>query len=440
MVEPLAVTESGAVRGTVAHGIAAFRGIPYAAPPVGPGRFAPPRPPEPWSLLDGARPGPSAPQGPSRLEAVMGRRAPDWDEAGCLTLNVWAPDGDTTGVPVLLWFHGGGFTSGSGGWDWYDGARLAAAGGIVVVTANYRLGPLGYARLGLPDGDDLGVRDQACALAWVARNIAAFGGDPARITVGGQSAGAYSALHLALSPETGSLVHGVLAQSGPFGLPPQEPDEAATRSDRLRVLAGADDAAALRALPAERLLAAYGALAAEISEPGALAPPLYPALGGFGTERPWQERLATLDGKPLLIGTARDEMTAFVAFDPRFARDPEHEHTLSEQVFGAGSREIADRHAEAGNPVYAYRFDRVPADDPSGLGATHCAELPFVFDALDAYRDAPMLGPVDGVDRALARGMCRAVAGFVATGRPDDAAWTAYRAGEPETVRVIDRA
>ncbi|NMD54767.1 MULTISPECIES: carboxylesterase family protein [Tsukamurella] len=434
-------TDAGAVRGVVADGVAAYRGVPYAASPVGPLRFAAPvRAPSWTGERDASTAGPAAPQGPSRLEAVMGRRTPDWDEDGCLTVNVWAP-ADASGLPVLLWFHGGGFTSGSGGWDWYDGARLAAAGGIVVVTANYRLGPLGFLYVPLPDADNLGLRDQASALDWVSRNIAAFGGDPTRITVGGQSAGAYSALHLALSPTTAPLVHRVLAQSGPFGLAPQDLDEATARAERFLGLAGVDEPTALRALPAARLLAAYAALAAETAVPEDLAPPMYPVLGGFGTEVPWREGLPALQGKPLMIGTVRDEMTAFVASDPRIdRRDPARERARGEAVFAADSREIADRHSSAGNAVYAYRFDRSPGDDPKRLGATHCAELPFVFDALGAYANAPMLGPVDDRDRELARRLCRAVAGFVATGSPADGGWTAYRPGDPATVRVLDRA
>ncbi|ADG79450.1 Carboxylesterase type B OS=Tsukamurella paurometabola (strain ATCC 8368 / DSM / CCUG 35730 /CIP 100753 / JCM 10117 / KCTC 9821 / NBRC 16120 / NCIMB 702349/ NCTC 13040) OX=521096 GN=Tpau_2852 PE=4 SV=1 [Tsukamurella paurometabola] len=439
MTERIAVTESGTVRGTVAHGIATYRGIPYAASPVGSLRFAPPQPCEPWAgVLDGAHAGPSVPQGPSRLEAVMGRRVPDWDEDGCLTLNVWAPDG-AADRPILPWFHGGGFTSGSGGWDWYDGAQLAGAGDIVVVTANYRVGPLGFIHHPDLGADNLGIQDQARALNWVARNAAAFGADPARITVGGQSAGAYSALYLALSPATASRVHAVLAQSGPFGMAPQPEDEAVARADRYVALAGVDDPAALRGLAAAQLLDAYRDLAGVTSIPGTVAPPMYPVLGGFGTERPWEESLdaGALNGKALMIGTVRDEMTAFRAVDPRHARDRNAESAAGDALFGI--RSIADRHADAGNLVYAYRFDRATTPDPTGLGATHCADLPFAFNTLDSYAGAAMLGDVSAADRALARRFCGAVAGFVATGRPGAPAWEPYRPGEPGTAAIIDR-
>src|SRR5271154_280509 len=213
---PAVTVQQGSICGSSDGTVIAFRGIPYAASPVGSLRFRPPAPHPGWSgVRDGSRPGPAAPQGPSRLEWAMGPREPDWDEAGCLNLNVWTPANalpDATPRPVLVWFHGGGFTSGSGGWDWYDGRNLAAAGNIVVVTANYRLGPLGYLRLPGIGADNLGCQDQAAVLRWTRDNIGAFGGDPAQVTVGGQSGGAYSALLLAIDPATSDLVHRVIAQ------------------------------------------------------------------------------------------------------------------------------------------------------------------------------------------------------------------------------------
>ncbi|MFI8520865.1 carboxylesterase family protein [Streptomyces sp. NPDC085481] len=141
----------GRLRGVADGPVSAFRGIPYAASPVGRLRFRPPVAHPGWGgVRDAAEAGPAVPQAASRLAAVMGEREADWDEDGCLRLNVWTP-GDAIGGrrprAVLVWYHGGGFTSGSGGWDWYDGARLAAAGDIVVLTANYRVGALGYLRL-----------------------------------------------------------------------------------------------------------------------------------------------------------------------------------------------------------------------------------------------------------------------------------------------------
>jgi para-nitrobenzyl esterase len=484
-------TESGPVQGTVEDGIAAYRGIPYAASPVGDRRFAAPVPHPGWAdLRDASRSGPSVPQGPSRLEAVMGHREPDWDEDGSLNLNVWSPAG-AAARPVLVWFHGGGFTSGSGGWEWYDGRNLAAAGDIVVVTANYRIGPLGYLYLPELGVDNLGVRDQAAVLAWVHRNIAAFGGDPGNVTVGGQSAGAFSAVYLALSAESGPYVKRVIAESGPFGLAPQNPVEAALHARRYLDLLGVEDIAGLRAVPADRLLAAYRQLAQELSRPGNVAPPMYPVLGGFGMPATWQQGLAEgrLAGKAVLAGTARDEMTAFFAFDPRIqaltvegARAiAEGSDRLTDRRPDAASAELIDHaaarpsdarpadqnpaerfdHAAAKRPdatpaeiltavetelvfrdgtlaiaeaaatAYVYQFDY----GPSHLGATHCAELPFVFDTVDAYRGSPLIGDPISAAHLLGHVFSRAVATFVATGRPAFDGWKPFDPADHSTVQ-----
>jgi len=479
---PIVDTESGSVQGVTEDGVAAFRGIPYAASPVGDLRFAAPQRHPKWSgPRDASRPGPSVPQAASRLEAVMGPRARDWDEDGSLTVNVWTPrlpgsggGPATRALPVLVWFHGGGFTSGSGGWDWYDGRNLAASGEAVVVTANYRIGPLGYLHLPELGVDNLGVQDQGAVLAWVERNIAGFGGDPETITVGGQSAGAFSALYLAVSPTTGPLVKRVVTQSGPFGLVPQDPAEAAEHAQRFVEILGLrgslDLLAGLRAIPADRLLAAYGQLAGELSRPGNVAPPMFPVLGGSGIPVRWEQALADgrLDGKQLLTGTTRNEMNSFFTFDPRIqAMDSEQaralvaaqiEHgadrydraaaelpnarpadVLTEVetgiVFRDGTLAVADHQAAAGYATYVYEFDYVPAGDPAHIGAAHCAELPFFFNTINAYPDAPMLGTPTAAVRRLAEEFSGAAAGFVATGRPADEAWHAYESADSATIR-----
>ena len=480
MNRPIVDTESGSVQGTVEDGVAAFRGIPYAASPVGELRFAAPQQHPKWpGLRDASRPGPSAPQDASRLEAVMGRRTPDWNEDGSLTLNVWTPrltgDGSAgRALPVLVWFHGGGFTSGSGGWDWYDGRNLAAAGDIIVVTANYRLGPLGYLYLPQLGVENLGVQDQGAVLAWVKRNIGGLGGDPENITVGGQSAGAFSSVYLAASPVTGPLIKRVIAQSGPFGLAPQPPEQAAEHARRFVEILGLsgslDLLAGLRAVPADRLLAAYRQLAGELSRPGNVAPPMYPVLGAPGIPLTWEQALSDgrLDGRQLLTGTTRNEMTAFFAFDPRIQaitadqarsivagqvgsgadrydraaarlQDPAPSDVLTEVeteiVFRDGTLVVADHQAEAGYATYVYQFDYAPAGDAAHLGAAHCGELPFFFDTIDAYPDSPMLGEPTAEVRHLAGAFAHAVAAFVATGRPADNEWQPYEPGNPATIR-----
>jgi para-nitrobenzyl esterase len=452
MVQPVVEVREGMVSGTVTDGVAAFRGIPYAASPAGDLRFRPPSPHPAWDgVRDGSRPGPSAPQGKSRLEAIMGPREPDWDENGCLNLNVWTPGAalteGTRPRPVLVWFHGGAWSSGSGGWDWYDGGRLAAAGGIVVVTANYRLGPLGYLWLpgpgaGAPDGNDsgadnLGSRDQAAVLTWVRDNIAAFGGDPGAITVGGQSAGAYSALASALDPATSDLVRRVILQSGPWGMRPRHPGDAAEiTSEYLGILGidpdGGDVTTRLRRVPVPDLLAAARRLTAERAQPGDATPLLYPVVSGAGLPRPWQDALRDggLGGKQVLIGSTAHEMTAFLG-PMRDGESADRQARATDDFFGAGVTEIAAACAAQGIPAYAYRFTRASTADPA-LGASHCADLPFMFGNLGAYENALMLGPVSDADRALAHEVTTAFASFAAAGVPDDGqdpSWPAYEPG-----------
>ena len=477
---PIVETESGGVRGTVEGGVAAFRGVPFAASPVGDRRFAAPESHPKWpDLRDASRPGPAVPQSPSRLEAVMGSRTPDWNEDGSLNLNVWTPrlPGDEPtahALPVLVWFHGGGFSSGSGGWDWYDGRNLAEEGQIIVVTANYRIVPLGYLYLPELGIENLGVQDQAAALDWVRRNIAAFGGDPDSISVGGQSAGAYSALYLALAPTTGPHIRRVITQSGPFGLGTQSPEEAREHARRFLAILGIDGSldplAALRAVPVERLLSAYQQLAGELARAGNVAPPMFPVLGGSGMPANWEQAVAAgrLDGKQLLTGTTRNEMTSFLNFDPytrnitadqarellagqieggaeRFDRTAARLSNATpaevlieietELVFRDGTFTIADHQAAAGDATYVYEFDYTPPSDPAHLGSAHCAELPFFFNTIDTYPDSPMLGEATPAARALADVFSRAAATFVATGRPDADEWHPYQPATPASVR-----
>jgi para-nitrobenzyl esterase len=464
-------TDRGVAMGAVEGQAICFRGIPYAASPIGDLRFAPPQPHPGWTGVRLAvQAGPSVPQGPSRLEQVMGHRVADWNEDGCLTVNVFrpmAPDGDEAARPLLVWFHGGGFTSGSGGWDWYDGARLAVLGDIVVVTANYRVGPLGYLYLPEIGADNLGLQDQSAVLRWVRDNITSFGGDPDNVTVGGQSAGAYSALSLALDEHTTGLISRVLLESGPWGLSPQNPENAADNAEAyLRLLGVPVDPGAgklLRALPIEHLLSTYGQLDEQVSRPGSIAPPMYPVLGGAAVPAAWQQGLATgaLEGKALLIGTTRDEATAFFGSDPRIQKLPfggaldiltvslggqarelyqQHAaqlpHATPAQIFTAvqtdalfrnAALEIADHHAAGGNATYVYQFDHVPAEDDHALGATHCSELPFLFGTFDAYPHAPMLGRPGDAEYALGHRFASAVAEFITSGSVND--WPSYATG-----------
>ena len=214
-----ASTTLGTVRGTWQRGVARFAGIPFAAPPVGDLRFRPPAPAEPW---DGVRPaeqfGPVAPQNPSLMEALFGGEAEQWGE-DCLYLNVWTPEPEPDEpLAVMVWIHGGGFEMGSGSSPLYDGTSFAQDG-VVLVTLNYRLGAFGFLELGEVDpsragSGNVGLLDQVAALEWVRDNISSFGGDPSRVTIFGESAGAMSVSLLMSMPRATGLFHRVIAQSG----------------------------------------------------------------------------------------------------------------------------------------------------------------------------------------------------------------------------------
>lgn len=197
-----------------------FRGLPFASPPVGPLRFRPPEPPEPWSgVRDAARFGPSAAQNGALVGPLMSLGISRTGE-DCLYLNVWTPAADRGRRPVLVWIHGGAFVLGSGSQMLYDGATLARRGDVVVVTVNYRLGALGFLRLRdrfgerLPASGNEGLLDQVAALEWVRDEIAAFGGDPGKVTIFGESAGAMSCATLLGMPRARGLFHRAILQSG----------------------------------------------------------------------------------------------------------------------------------------------------------------------------------------------------------------------------------
>ena len=222
-----------------------FRGIPFAAPPVGRLRFRPPAPVEPWDgVLDTTHAGPWAPQLPSPLEKMLGAPPPRWDEAGCLTLNVTTPAVDDARRPVMFWIHGGAFVNGAGSSPVYDGKKLARHGDVVVVTVNYRLGAFGFLHLEELFGSDFagsgnaGILDQVAALEWVRDNIAAFGGDPDHVTIFGESAGGMSVGTLLGMPRAEGLYHRAIVQSGSSSF--AVPASAATATARDGARAGGD--------------------------------------------------------------------------------------------------------------------------------------------------------------------------------------------------------
>ncbi|MCG7528095.1 carboxylesterase family protein, partial [Streptomyces sp. OfavH-34-F] len=231
---PFAETVHGTVRGAYEDGVAVFRGIPYAAAPVGARRFRAPAPPESWTGVRAATAyGPTAPKrpyGPPLDRLLADPSVPGED---CLNLNVWTPDPAGAGLPVLVWVHGGNLLHGSSALALYDGTAFARDG-VVCVSVNYRLGVEGFAVL--PDAPaNRGLLDQLAALGWVRDNIAAFGGDPDRVTLCGESAGAIGVGALLTAPRARGLFRRAVLQSGvPSALPVAEARGTTERGARRR--------------------------------------------------------------------------------------------------------------------------------------------------------------------------------------------------------------
>ncbi|WP_405743622.1 carboxylesterase family protein [Streptomyces sp. NBC_01525] len=352
-------------------------------------------------------PGAMCPQPPSRLEAVMGPSRNLPQDEDCLHLSITAPAAPAAPRPVLVFLHGGGFTSGSGLLDWYDGARLSAEGDLVVVSVNYRIGPLGFLRHPDVAPGNLGLLDQLAALRWVAENVARHGGDPAQVTVAGQSAGAISLALLLRHPDTPGLLRRAILQSpvlGPVQTDPAEADaEGAAFLEALDgdpFTAGHDALLTARAAAAERVAERTGSR---------VSPPFAPVVGADPV--PATPPATGLDGIDLLVGWTREELTAFGLSRPdaRAAEGP------------AFARPIAEFHAwatSAGARVTTYRLDWTPEGSP--FGAVHCLELPLLLGDEAAWGDAPMLGDVPWADvDAFGRTLRTAWAAFVRTGAVD---------------------
>jgi para-nitrobenzyl esterase len=474
-VDLVVETTTGPVRGKALSATVAFLGIPYAVPPVGALRFRSPEPISAWrEVRDATWPGPIAPQLPSRLARLMG----DFDLAqseDCLTLNIWTPTVGPKGLPVLVWFHGGAFTSGSGQLPWYSGETLARRGGIVVVSVSYRLGPLGFLYLpGVVDGN-MGLQDQRAALRWIAANVARFGGDPGKITVSGQSAGARSGLILMGDDAMNDLFHRVILMSGPFGIRPSSTETVARASFEFAKALDLDpaDLRALQSVPVDRLLRTAAEVAKRHRVFGNSRLPFDTVADGkFVPEDPAARALRgrALD-IPVLVGTTRDESAAHLAFDPEAIEASEERvhaaaaawlgdaaelrlnelqrlwpntspysllvHLVTDLTFLYGTVTFAENRATLGRPVYLYRFDwQSPLQR---VGACHCIDLPFVFNNFDNWADAPMLAGGDPETKlGLAAAMQDSFISFIRDGSPEcDATppWMPYARPERMTMR-----
>lgn len=454
---PVVRAESGALRGADQSGVEVFRGIPYAAAPVGALRW---RAPQPMAVWDGVREaltaGPACPQPPAPQYGEVGATNED-----CLYLNVWRPAGAeaSSDLPVMVWIHGGAFVIGSGSLPLYDGAALVGRD-VILVSINYRLGRLGFlahpslsAEQGGASGN-YGLLDQIAALRWVERNIAAFGGDPDNVTVFGESSGGLSILALMTSPMAEGLFDKAIVQSGaglavfqslrtgPFSAEAMGSVWTATRG-----LSGATPAA-LRSLTTEQVL-----------EGQAIVGPILDGVvlhrsPGDAFRRGEQMRI------PLVVGANSYEASlgflteAFARgavgadYDTLLAKYAEREPveqarlTLIGEIFGVQpARFIAREHSRADAASFLYYFDQVRASQRgSSHGAPHGGELPYIF-GTPAHFFTEWPGQAssewDERDRRMSATIINYWTTFARSGDPNNDAAPAWQAVPPAEVRAL---
>jgi para-nitrobenzyl esterase len=429
----IATISAGSVRGTTSavegHDVRCFLGIPYA----GSRRFLPPVPVLGWDgVRDCTVPGPAAPQNPE-VPAPPGRKPRTWSESGCLNLNVWTPDAVGSGLPVMVWVHGGAYVSGAGSDGMYDGGTLAGATGTVVVTINYRLGALGFLHLAELLGDDyadssnVALLDQLEALRWVRQNIAAFGGDPENVTVFGESAGAAAIGTLLGMPASQGLFRRAIMQSGTAERY-RHPEESSRISLEFLDLCGLDSsrAAELLDLPAERLLEAQEKLVQRFGAKTFAVPlPFQPTVGTPSLPAPPLESVRNgLNSEvDLLIGTNLNEGSFAVQMRPLNPAEPSHEEraaavladagvapgreeeyakalastleadpsgkqlleaAISDSVYRQPSNRLLDARRGSAGKNFSYLFTWASPALGGKLGACHALEIPFVFRQLES--------------------------------------------------------
>ncbi|MFE3459330.1 carboxylesterase/lipase family protein [Nocardiopsis aegyptia] len=465
----IASTRQGKVRGLVRDGVAAYLGIPYAAPPFGDRRFGAPAPVEPWEgVRDALEFGPTAPQRPYR--APLDRLIPTMHVPGdgCLNLNVWAPEGGGGARPVMVWIHGGSLRNGSTGLPLYDGSAFARDG-VVLVSVNYRLGVEGFGVF--PDApDNRGLLDQIAALEWVRDNIDSFGGDPDSVTVFGESAGAISIAALTTSPRARGLFRRAILQSGP---PHTVPRGEGARAVRLmaKELGASATAEAFAAVDRERLLDAQDAVVGgadpigggpgfhivvdDDAVPAEPAPADVDLLLGANREeyRLWfvptgtVERISRLTLRLALLKLRIPGRVArmYRAGRPGAAPGEILGEMATDMLLRGPLNRLADSRldpSDSTDPPAPQNPSAPPASsDPSGrrprtfvyefawrspvmdLGACHALEIGFVFDTLRS--SAELTGT--GAPQALADAMHRAWVSFAASGDPGWADWSRRR-------------
>ena len=456
-------TSNGPVRGYVEEALSVFKGLRYGAAPVGAQRFKPPQRPQPWSELvetvtygapaiqSGMAPG-------ERGSSAGDPPAPDEPASSedCLFLNVWTPGLDAKARPVMVWLHGGGFANGSGGASMYDGGALARKGDVVTVTVNHRLNVFGYLHLAEAFGPDYaqsgvaGMLDIVQALEWVRDNIAAFGGNPADVTIFGESGGGWKVSLLMAMPGAAGLFHKAVIQSGP-GLKGARPAESAKTARALLAELGISTPEELAALSTETISKA------SVRVPGEAMRLCTPVVDGVALPRdPFDPDAPAISANvPVLIGTNKDEATLFLLGDPKFGNydeetlgrraeaaagpkakalvaalrqaypdySPSHLASAAQTATGMwlGSITLAERKAAQGAaPAFMYQLVWETPVAKGRLRCPHALEIPLVFDNVEKARNFVGRGEEP---QLMADQMSDAWLSFVRTGDPG---WPAY--------------
>ena len=478
-VSALAETHRGKIRGSIADGIKVFKGIPYGADTAGANRFRPPKPPKPWTdVRDALDFGPMAPQTTSERARIFASWTYDKDMSeACLSLNVWTPGlRDHRKRPVMVWFHGGGFSALSGSRNVFDGTRLCKKGDVVVVTVNHRLNAFGYlylARLGgaeFSESGNAGMLDLIAALRWVHDNIAEFGGDPGNVTIFGQSGGGAKVSTIMAMPQARGLFHKAIVQSGSH-LDGLTADEATKHAVTLMTALGLKDKdlPKLRQMPMEQIL---GGLKKAMAGPGA-KPNFSPVVDQHILPKgPWLPDGPTVSANvPMMIGTTRTETTLLIgnADQATFALDdfglrqklgpwlPDKDidrvvaafrkampaatpsdlffaistdRRVRQQAWTQAERKAAQNAA----PVWLYEVDWTTPVDGGKWRSPHSLELAFVFDNVAKSEAMVGTGPEP---QALADQMSAAWLAFARSGNPHTPSlptWPAFKPTDRATM------
>ena len=467
--QPVVRLKDGAIRGQVESGVSVFLGVPYAAPPFGANRMLPPRPVPAWEgERDATAYGPTVPKGdyPPQYTALFPEVVIPGED--CLNLNVWTPDISAAGLPVLVWIHGGSFMNGSGSVGAYDGTAFARDG-VVCVTVNYRLAAEGF--LYLDDGiANLGLLDQVAALRWVQGNISAFGGDPARVTVAGESAGAMSVTTLLSMPLAEGLFAQAIVESGAAAHTLTKDEGQMVGGYLADVLGVPADRESIKAVPLDKLVQAASDLVVEVqtaADPGRwgqLALSLLPFAptvdGSVLPDAPLASMAGGQGGNiPLLIGSNRDEARLFLVAAATIGLIDEPTLAAAAGAYGLAADDLAVYRAHrpgasagdilaavitdwffripairvaetraaasATGSTWMYRFDHPEPQDNHGFGACHGVEIPFTFDTATREEIRPLIGNTPS--QAVADQAHRVWVDFITSGNPGWAPYTTSR-------------